>query len=82
MQGGILYGAAVLAARRVVPPGMTLADGHLQFVAPADRSPLTVDARALRLGRRTSFVEVRLTTDEHLAATGAFTFHRIVDATG
>lgn len=77
VQGGVLFGAAALGAHRVLAEGMTLVDGNLQFVAPAEGDSLVVQARALRHGRRTSFAEARLTIEDRLVAAGTFTFHRL-----
>ena len=77
VQGGILYGAAALGARRLMPDGMSLAEGHLSFLAPADGDLLAVESRVLRSGRRTSFAESRLWVGDRLVATGEFAFHRV-----
>ncbi|TFV64739.1 hypothetical protein E4P41_00410 [Geodermatophilus sp. DF01-2] len=79
VQGGALYGAAALGAGRVVADGMSLADGQLSFLAPADGDVLVVESRALRHGRRTSFAESRLFVADRLVATGQFAFHRLPD---
>lgn len=79
VQGGILFGAAALAARRVVADDMRLADGHVQFLAPAHGRDLTVTASVSRQGRRTAFTETRSTVAGGLVAAGAFTFHRLAD---
>ncbi|MDP9460437.1 MAG: hypothetical protein M3Q22_09370, partial [Actinomycetota bacterium] len=80
VQGGILYGAAALGARRLMPDGMSLAEGHLSFLAPADGGLLGVQSRALRSGRRASFAESRLWVGDQLVATGEFAFHRVPGA--
>jgi acyl-coenzyme A thioesterase PaaI-like protein len=80
VQGGVLYGAAALGARRVVAEGMSLAEGHLSFLAPADGDTLVVESRALRHGKRTSFAESRLRSGDRLVATGEFAFHRVPGA--
>ncbi|WNV74162.1 acyl-CoA thioesterase domain-containing protein [Geodermatophilus sp. DSM 44513] len=77
VQGGVLYGVAVLAARRAVGDGLHLADGHLQFLRPAHADTLAVQARPLREGRRTAFAEVRLTAAGELVAAGSLTFQRV-----
>lgn len=77
VQGGILYGAAALGVRRLMPDGMSLAEGHLSFLAPADGDLLEVESRVLRSGRRTSFAESRLRIGDRLVATGEFAFHRV-----
>lgn len=82
VQGGVLYGAAALAARRAVAEDMHLAEGHLQFLAPAHGESLVVEARATRQGRRTSFTEARLIVDGGLVGAGTFTFHRLADRDG
>ncbi len=82
VQGGVLYGAAALGARRVVAEGMSLAEGHLSFLAPADGDTLVVESRALRHGKRTSFAESRLRVGDRLVATGEFAFHRVPGARG
>lgn len=80
VQGGVLYGAAAAGAQRVVAEGMSLAEGHLAFLAPAEGDLLVVESRVLRHGRRTSFAESRLHVGDRLVATGAFTFHRVPGA--
>jgi len=80
VQGGVLYGAAALGAGRVVADGMSLGDGRLSFLAPADGDVLVVESRALRHGRRTSFAESRLFVGDRLVATGEFAFHRVPGA--
>jgi acyl-coenzyme A thioesterase PaaI-like protein len=82
VQGGVLYGAAVAGAQRVVAEGMSLAEGHLSFLAPADGAALLVESRALRHGKRTSFAESRLRVGDRLVATGEFAFHRVPGAAG
>lgn len=82
VQGGVLYGAAVAGARRVVAEEMVLAEGHLSFLAPADGDALVVESRALRHGKRTSFAESRLRVGDRLVATGEFAFHRVPGAAG
>ncbi|TQN38030.1 acyl-coenzyme A thioesterase PaaI-like protein [Blastococcus colisei] len=77
VQGGVLYGAAALGAQRVVAEGMSLAEGHLAFLAPAEGDVLVVESRVLRHGRRTSFAESRLHVGDRLVATGEFAFHRV-----
>jgi len=77
VQGGVLYGAAALGARQVVADGMSLAEGHLAFLAPAEGDHLVVESRVLRHGRRTSFAESRLHAGDRLVATGEFAFHRV-----
>jgi acyl-coenzyme A thioesterase PaaI-like protein len=76
-QGGVIYGAAALAAGRAVAEGMSLAEGHLRFLRPVDGDALAVEARLLRQGRRAAFVDARLHVGAQLVATGDFTFHRI-----
>lgn len=82
VQGGVLYGAAVAGAQRAVAEGMSLAEGHLSFLAPADGDALVVESRALRHGKRTSFAESRLRVGDRLVATGEFAFHRVPGAVG
>lgn len=82
VQGGVLYGAAALGAKRVVAEGMQLAEGHVSFLAPADGRTLVVESSVLRHGGRTSFAESRLTVDDRLVATGMFTLHRPAQSTG
>ncbi len=82
VQGGVLYGAAVAGARRVVAEGKSLAEGHLSFLAPADGGALVVESRVLRHGKRTSFAESRLRVGGRLVATGEFAFHRVPGAAG
>jgi acyl-coenzyme A thioesterase PaaI-like protein len=80
VQGGVLYGAAALGAQRVVAEGMSLAEGHLAFLAPAEGDILVVESRVLRHGRRTSFAESRVRVGDRLVATGEFAFHRVPGA--
>ncbi|WP_324275539.1 PaaI family thioesterase [Blastococcus brunescens] len=82
VQGGVLYGAAALGAQRVVAEGMSLAEGHLSFLAPAEGDLLVVESRVLRHGRRTSFAESRLRAGDRLVATGEFAFHRVPGGSG
>lgn len=74
VQGGATYGAAVAAAARAAGPGMRLADGHLQYLKPADGAALSVEARVLRRGRRAVFTEVELSVDGRQVASGQFAF--------
>lgn len=76
VQGGLVYGAAALAAGQATGAGMHLAEGHLQFLRPADGSLLVIEARELRRGRRASFAEARLFLADRLVASGEFAFHR------
>lgn len=75
VQGGALYGAAALAATQALDVvGATLADGHYQFLRPADGATLTAHGTVLRRGRGVAFVESRLSVDETLVGIGLFSF--------
>jgi acyl-coenzyme A thioesterase PaaI-like protein len=71
VQGGIVYGISAAAARRV-SGGWHLAEGHVQFLRPAQGRALHVEADVLRGGRRTVFTATRLMADGDLVATGSF----------
>ena len=75
MQGGAVYGAAALAAEKAVEgTGFVLADGHYQFLRPADGAELTAVAKVSRQGRAVAFVDVRLSVGDTLVGTGLFGF--------
>ena len=75
IQGGALYGAAALAAAQALDaPGAVLADGHYQFLRPADGSILTAEGNAVRRGRSVAFVEAGLHVDDALVGVGLFSF--------
>jgi acyl-coenzyme A thioesterase PaaI-like protein len=74
LQGGVLYGAAAVAAARAagLPPSAIL-DGHYQFLRPGDGECLTAEATVARRGRSVAFVESRLAVDGALIGLGLFT---------
>lgn len=73
IQGGALYGAALLAAAEALGvPGATLADGHYQFLRPADGATLGAEAEVVRRGRSVAFVHARLAVDDTLVGSGSF----------
>ena len=75
VQGGALYGAAALAAAQALgAPGAVLADGHYQFLRPADGAVLTAEGSVLRRGRSVAFVEARLDVDGAAVGIGLFSF--------
>ena len=75
VQGGALYGAAALVARRALgTPDAILADGHYQFLRPADGAVLRMEASLVRRGRSVAFVEARLDVDDVVVGIGLFSF--------
>lgn len=74
LQGGVLYGAAALAAAQVVGVSPSaIIDGHYQFLRPGDGEHLTAEAAVARRGRSVAFVESRLSVDGSLVGLGLFT---------
>jgi acyl-coenzyme A thioesterase PaaI-like protein len=74
VQGGALYGIGLAAAAQAVGPGMAAADGHVQFLRPADGGELVAQGTTLRRGRGAAFAESRLTVDGRLTAVGHYAF--------
>jgi acyl-coenzyme A thioesterase PaaI-like protein len=74
VQGGALYGIGLAAAAQAVGEGMAVADGHLQFLRPADGGELVAEGVLLRWGRGAAFAESRLTVDGRLTAVGSYAF--------
>jgi acyl-coenzyme A thioesterase PaaI-like protein len=75
IQGGALYGAAMMAAARALGPSTPrLVDGHYQFLRPADGASLAAEAVVLRRGRGAAFVQSRLSVDATLVGAGLFAF--------
>jgi acyl-coenzyme A thioesterase PaaI-like protein len=78
MQGGAVYGAAALAAEKALEgSGFVLADGHYQFLRPADGPELTARAQVTRRGRAVAFVDVTLSVGETLVGRGLFGFRSV-----
>ncbi len=74
LQGGVVYGAAALAAAQAVGrPPSAIVDGHYQFLRPGDGERLTAEATVARRGRSVAFVESRLSVDGALIGLGLFT---------
>lgn len=74
VQGGALYGIALAAAARAVGPGMEVAEGHYQFVRPADGKRIVVDGAVLRRGRSAAFAEATLTVEGRRVGVARFAF--------
>jgi acyl-coenzyme A thioesterase PaaI-like protein len=74
VQGGAVYGIALAAATRAVGAGLAVAEGHVQFLRPADADVLTAVASTTRLGRGAAFAEATLTVDDRPVAAGRFAF--------
>jgi acyl-coenzyme A thioesterase PaaI-like protein len=74
VQGGALYGIGLAAAAQALGPDMAAADGHLQFLRPADGERLVAEGTTLRRGRGAAFAESRLTVDGRLTAVGRYAF--------
>jgi acyl-coenzyme A thioesterase PaaI-like protein len=74
VQGGALYGIGLAAAARAVGEGMAVADGHLQFLRPADGGELVAEGTLLRRGRGAAFAESVLTVEGRVTAVGRYAF--------
>jgi acyl-coenzyme A thioesterase PaaI-like protein len=74
VQGGAVYGIALAAATRAVGAGLEPAEGHVQFLRPADGDVLTAVASTTRLGRGAAFAEATLTVGDRPVAAGRFAF--------
>jgi acyl-coenzyme A thioesterase PaaI-like protein len=74
VQGGALYGIALAAAARAVGPGMEVAEGHYQFVRPADGERIVVDGAVLRRGRAAAFAEASLSVEGRRVGVARFAF--------
>jgi acyl-coenzyme A thioesterase PaaI-like protein len=74
VQGGAVYGIALAAATRAVGAGLEVAEGHVQFLWPADGEVLTAVASTTRLGRGAAFAEATLTVGDRPVAAGRFAF--------
>jgi acyl-coenzyme A thioesterase PaaI-like protein len=74
VQGGALYGIGLAAAAQAVGPGMVAAEGHVQFLRPADGELLVAEATALRRGRTAAFAEATLSVDGRPVVVGRYAF--------
>lgn len=74
VQGGALYGVALAAAARAVGPGMEVAEGHYQFVRPADGGQIDVEGAVLRRGRGAAFAEASLSVEGRRVGVASFAF--------
>jgi acyl-coenzyme A thioesterase PaaI-like protein len=82
VQGGALYGIALAAAARAVGPGMEVAEGHYQFVRPADGERIVVDGAVLRRGRSAAFAEATLTVEGRRVGAARFAFRPPIGGNG
>jgi acyl-coenzyme A thioesterase PaaI-like protein len=82
VQGGALYGIALAAAARAVGPGMEVAEGHYQFVRPADGERIVVDGAVLRRGRSAAFAEATLTVEGRRVGVARFAFRPPIGGNG
>ena len=74
VQGGALYGIALAAAAHAVGPGMEVAEGHYQFLRPADGERIEVDGAVLRRGRAAAFAEATLSVEGRRVGVARFAF--------
>ena len=82
VQGGALYGIALAAAAHAVGPGMEVAEGHYQFVRPADGERIVVDGAVLRRGRSAAFAEATLTVEGRRVGATRFAFRPPIGGNG